>query len=62
MKCVNTVVKICFPGLSDDEPHNNLDTFWIEYNNSNHSNDPFGSGEFIWSGKYIRDGNISLWH
>ena len=42
--------------------HETLDTFWIEYTNFNHNNDPFDSDEFIWSSKEIRDGNIHLWH
>ena len=57
MILVNTVIKPLFAGLYGKELHETLDTFWSEYIEFNHKNDPFDSNEFIWSSKDIRDVN-----
>ena len=62
MNQLNTVIKTLFDGSSDKELHETLNTFWSEYTKSNNKNDPFGSNEFIWISKYIRDSNSHMWH
>ena len=49
---------IFFSDLYDDELHENIDKFCIEYTNFNNINDPFDIHEYIWSSKYI--GYLSL--
>ena len=44
---VNTVIKTSFSGLPEKELYETLDTFWSEYTNFNHKNDPFENNEFI---------------
>ena len=38
---VNTVIKILFSGSTEKELHETIDTFWSEYTNFIHNNDPF---------------------
>ena len=59
---VNNVVKSQFSGSTEEYLHENLDTFWSEYTNFNHNNDPFDINEFIWNSKDISDDNSNLWH
>ena len=59
---VNNVIKTLYAGSSEKEFYETLDTFWSEYKKFNNNNDPFESNEFIWSSKYIRDGNSHMWH
>ena len=50
---LNTVIKTLFVDSSEKELHENLDTFWSEYNYLNNKNDTFDSKKFIWSSKDI---------
>ena len=59
---VNSVIKSLFAGSTEKQLYETLDTFWSEYKNFNHNNDPFESNEFIWNSKDISDGNSHLWH
>ena len=52
----------CFSGSSEKELHETLDTFWSEYTKFKYNNDHFDSNEFIWSSKYIHDGNSHMCH
>ena len=58
---INTVIKSLFLDKLK-KLHETLDTFWSEYTNFNHKNDPFESDEFICSSKDICDGDSHLWH
>ena len=62
MSQMNNVIKTFFDDSSEKGLHETLDTFWSAYTNSNSNIDPFYSNKFIWSSKYICDGNIHLWH
>ena len=59
---VNNVINTLFARSSEKDLYEILDTFWSEYTKSNHKNDTFDSNKFIWSSKYICDGNSHLWH
>ena len=59
---VNIVIKNFYNGLYEKDLNKTIDTFWSEYTKLNNKNDSFDRNKFIWSSKYISDGNIHLWH
>ena len=62
MKQVNIVIEELFHRISDEEMSDTLDTFWSEYNAFHYKNYPFDDDVFIWSNKYIREGNSHIWN
>ena len=57
---VNNFIKAFHDRLSEKDLNKTIDTFWSEFTKFNHKNDPFESNEFIYSSKYICDGNSHL--
>ena len=58
----NNFIKTLYAGPTQKESNETLDKFWSEYTKFNHKNDTFDSNEFIWSSKYISNGNSHMWH
>ena len=59
---VNNAIKTLYAGSTDKQSNETLDTIWSEYQTFNNKNDNVDNIEFIWSSKYICDGNIYLWN
>ena len=61
-KQVKNVIKTLFSGSSEEEMNVTLDVFLTEYNDFDNKIGSFYADEFIRKSKYIRYGNIHLWH